>query len=127
MGVGARRRDPRPGEPGLPQRRCRIIEVQMLIPVLDNEGNAFTNEHDVVFETQLATLFKGFTREPAKAAGGWVDEGGRYYPDAMRIYVVAVGGLITDGAALRFATIFAKQHYRQEKIYLRYLGLSEIL
>lgn len=111
----------------MPQRRCLIVEVQFLIPVRDNEGLHFDDAHDAVFEAHLATLFGGFTKLPAEAGGGWVDKDGRYYPDTMRVFIVAVGGLITDGASLRYAAQFAKQHYRQEAIYLRYLGVSEII
>lgn len=99
----------------------------MFIPVRDNEGVPFDPAHDVVFEVQLAKLFKGFTRLPSEAGGGWTDKDDRYYPDAMRVYIVAVDGVIVDGPALRFTAQFVKEHYRQEAVYLRYLGVSEVL
>jgi hypothetical protein len=98
----------------------------VLIPVRDNEGVPFDTAHDAVFQAYLADIFPGVTRLPGEAAGEWVDEG-KHYTDTTRIYVVAVGGLIADGSALRAAARFAKVHYRQKAIYLRYLGQSEVL
>lgn len=99
----------------------------MLIPVRDNEGIPFNPAHDAVFEAFLASHFAGFTRLPAEAGGGWVDEDQRYYPDTMRIYIVAVRGVIADGEALQLTVGIVKAHYRQKKVYLRYLGISEVL
>ncbi len=111
----------------MPQRRCPIVEVQFLIPVRDNEGMTFGPTHDAVFEAYLARHFGGFTRLPAEAGGGWVNEDGRYFADTTRLYVVAVGGLVADGEELRKAVAFAKLHYRQEALFLRYLGMAEVL
>lgn len=116
-----------PAVPGQPPGGAPIIEVQILIPVRDNEGVPFDPAHDAVFEAHLANHFGGFTKLPAEAGGGWVDKDKRYYPDATRIIVVAVDGLISGGEALRLAVKVAKAHYRQKAIYLRYLGLSEVL
>jgi hypothetical protein len=104
-----------------------MIEVQILVPVRDNEGVAFDPAHDAVFEAYLASHFGGFTRLPAEAGGGWVDEEKRYYPDSMRVYIVAVTGLIGGGEALRLMADIVKAHYRQKAVFLRYLGIAEIL
>ncbi|MBX3216930.1 MAG: hypothetical protein KF850_33165 [Labilithrix sp.] len=104
-----------------------MVEVQVLIPVRDNEGIPFDPAHDAVFEAYLASHFGGFTRLPREAAGGWVDEDKRYYPDATRIYVVAVAGLIAGGEPLRLMADIAKAHYRQKALFLRYLGMAEVL
>lgn len=94
----------------------------------DNEGVPFDPAHDAVFEAYLASRFGGFTRLPAEAGGGWVGEDKRYYADTTRIYVVALrGGIIADGEKLRLMADVAKAHYRQEAIFLRYLGQAEVL
>lgn len=99
----------------------------MLIPVRDNEGMAFGNPHNAVFEAYLASHFGGFTRLPVEAGGGWVDEDKRFYADTTRIYVVAVSGLLAAGHELRLMADIAKAHYRQKAIFLRYLGMAEVL
>lgn len=104
-----------------------MIEVQVLIPVRDNEGAPFDPAHDAVFEVFLASHFGGFTRLPAEAGGGWVDKDGSYYPDTMRVYIVAVTGIIGGGEPLRLMADIVKAHYRQKAVFLRYLGLAEVL
>lgn len=90
-----------------------------------NEGKPFGPAHNRAFEAYIANPFNGFTRSPGKAGGGWVDNG-RFYSDTMRIYIVALQS-ITEGGKLSEVVNFVKTHYGQEKVYLRYLGLSEIL
>lgn len=99
----------------------------MLIPVRDNEGVPFDPAHDAVFEAYLASHFGGFTRLPAEAGGGWVDEDNRYYPDTMRVYIVAVDGVLAASEELRLMATIAKAHYRQKALFLRYLGQAEVL
>lgn len=68
----------------------------------------------------------GFTQLPGEAQGGWVDRAtGREYRDATILYMVAVDGLVGN-ESLRDAVRFAKAHYQQEAILLRYLGVTEI-
>jgi hypothetical protein len=115
------------GKPVPSKRRCPIVEVQVLIPVRDNEGIPFDPAHDAVFEAYLASHFGGFTRLPAEAGGGWVDKDGTYYPDTMRVYIVAVDGLLASAEALRLMGNIVKAHYRQKAVFLRYLGQAEVL
>jgi hypothetical protein len=49
------------------------------------------------------------------------------YQDATLVYAVSVSGLIAQDDALREMANFAKQHYQQLNVYVRYLGVSEIL
>lgn len=98
----------------------------MHIPVADNEGIPFEPSHDAVFEAYLARHFGGFTRLPAEAGGGWVDED-KYYADTTRMYVVAVSGVVAAGEKLRLMIDIAKAHYRQKAIFLHYLGVAEVL
>jgi hypothetical protein len=57
--------------------------------------------------------------------GAWV-EAGKTYHDATRIYGVALRSLV-QGAQIGEVVEYAKRHYGQLAIYVRYLGLSEVL
>ena len=102
-----------------------MIEVQVLIPLISNEGESFSEEHHAAFEAAILGRFGGFSRLPGNVIGKWVG-GGITYTDALIAYVIALPGL-TDGGRLAEVIAFAKSHYKQEAIYLRYLGISEIL
>lgn len=58
--------------------------------------------------------------------GAWID-GGTLYTDATRAYQVAVAGLLERAEDIRRAVERARVHYRQEAIYVSYLGTAEIL
>jgi hypothetical protein len=103
-----------------------MFEVQVLIPVVDNDGRPFTGEDHTAFEAVLVDRFGGFTLLPNEAAGKWKDATGAVYPDRTRLYAIGVGS-ITDGAKFADVVTFAKAHYRQLAICIRYLGIVEIL
>lgn len=103
-----------------------MFEVQVLIPVVDNDGRAFTGEDHTAFEVVLVDRFGGFTLYPSTAVGGWKDASGVLFTDRTRMYGIAVAS-ITDGAKIADVVTFAKAHYRQLAIFVRYLGLVEIL
>jgi hypothetical protein len=103
-----------------------MIEVQILIPLTDNTGDFFPSDHHDLFEQELLRLFGASSLFPGIVAGQW-SSSGQVYRDDTRVYVVAVDGIITKGDALRSAVMFAKTHYAQLAIYVRYLGISEIL
>jgi hypothetical protein len=103
-----------------------LIEFTVLIPVVSNAGQAFSPEHDSVFEAFLLDRFGGFSRMPGLVAGAWIGEGGFTYRDATRAYVVAAASIL-DAVKLRDVIDFAKLHYAQEAVFLRYLGLAEVL
>lgn len=73
------------------------IEVQFLIPVADNEGNPFDADHDAVFGSYLVSLFGGYSVLLGGSLGEWEAEGGRIDRDTMRLYMVAVPGLVARG------------------------------
>ena len=50
-----------------------------------------------------------------------------YFSTCRSPYVVGIPGLIASGDALRAAATFAKTHYTQLAIYVRYLNVSETL
>ena len=102
-----------------------MFEVTILIPVYDNEGTFFSADDHHEFETRLAERFGGFSLVPTSVIGAWVD-GPKTYRDDLRAYVIALRS-IGQGGAVTDIVQFAKSHYRQEAIYLRYLGVSEII
>lgn len=103
-----------------------MIEVQMLIPVTANGGATFSGAHHMVFEAEILTAFGGYTLLLSGALGGWRNADGVTYADATRLYVIAIASIV-DGAKLGTLAAFAKAHYTQEAIAIRYLGIFEIL
>lgn len=102
-----------------------MFEVQILIPIADNEGNAFTTEHFNQWRQRLLDLFGGYTEYPGTVCGGWVDNG-TVYTDCSVVYGVAIGGL-ADGYKVIKAAYDAKTLFRQEAMFIRYLGLTEFV
>ena len=101
-----------------------MFELTFLVPLADNDGITFTPAHHDQFEATVVEVFGGFTRL-GLVVGGWSD-GKVIYHDTTMAYVVALKS-ITDGARVANIVAFAKAHFRQEAIYVRYLGLAEIL
>ncbi len=102
-----------------------MIEVTILIPLTSNEGEEFSAKHHAAFEALLARTFGGVTRVPGEVRGVWLD-GATRYEDRLVLYLVALKSL-TDGGKLKRVIERAKRHYRQEAIFLRYLGMAEII
>lgn len=102
-----------------------MIEIKILIPVRANDGAVFSSRHHGIFEAKLTQLFGGFSLEPGRMQGGWEDEG-KVYKDHCRIYLVFLSSL-TKGNDVASAVTFAKAHYAQLAVTIRYLGLAEIL
>jgi hypothetical protein len=109
------------------QKGKTMVEVQILIPTEDNDKVTFETAHHVAWEKRLTKLFpKGWSLVPGTVAGVWSQDG-REYRDTLRVYVIGVPGLIANGEAILKAARFAKRHYRQEAIYVRYLNVSETI
>lgn len=102
-----------------------MIEVQILIPLVGNDSVAFTPKQHADFESVLLSHFGGCSKLPGNVTGQWVGEG-KTYTDSLVVYVVAMPSIL-DAAKLGAAVAFARTHYAQEAIYIRYLGLSEVL
>ena len=102
-----------------------MFEVLVLIPVLSNEGSRFSSNHHEAFESYVVDRFGGVTLYPSNAIGTWIDAGKTYH-DETRVYGFAVKSIAQGDKVAQVAT-FAKTHYAQLAIYIRYLGLSEIL
>lgn len=103
-----------------------MVEVTLLIPVAGNSGLPFSPFHIGIFEDKLLEYFGGYTRRPGHAVGGWVDKGTKY-SDILFEYTVAIDGLVKGGGGLREVVDFARAHFQQEAIFLRYLGVAEVL
>jgi hypothetical protein len=52
-----------------------MFEVQILVPVADNNGDPFSRSDLEAFEAKAAELFGGVTRNPGTAQGSWIDDG----------------------------------------------------
>ena len=102
-----------------------MVEVVVFIPLASNEGATFTPSHHAAFEAALLDRFGGFSKLTT-VEGAWVD-GGTRYVDHLTPYVVAVDGLLAKAPGLLEIIAFAKAHYGQLAIYVRYLGQSEVL
>jgi hypothetical protein len=103
-----------------------MFEVQVLIPLADNDGETFTAAHHAAFEEAIVDAFGGFSLLPSTAVGGWKNDAGVMFSDVTRVYAIAVVSL-THGDKLGGLVRFAKAFYMQEAIFIRYLGVVEIL
>ena len=103
-----------------------MIEVQFLVPLADNAGQDFPPEHHDDFAAELTRLFGGCSALPGVVAGQWL-HAGRVYSDQNRVYAVFIPGLLEGAPQVVGAIAFAKVHYAQLKISVRYLGHAEIL
>jgi hypothetical protein len=102
-----------------------MLIVEILIPLTSNEGAVFTADHHGAFEAHLIALFGGFSLLPGTVKGGWA-EAGVVYTDETRVYAVFLRSIGEGGKVVEIVA-FAKDHYSQLAIAVRYLGLAEIL
>jgi hypothetical protein len=103
-----------------------MFEIQLLIPTNHNNGALFTEAHHQAFELAVAALVGGITRLPTEALGRWVNDQGQQVADKTRVYVLALTSIV-EGAKIGQVVDLALAHYEQDAIYIRYLGVSEII
>jgi hypothetical protein len=103
-----------------------MFEAQMLIPLADNDGEAFSQDVFASFEAAAVDILGGFTLYPSNVAGGWRDDAGRDVRDASRVYSFALAS-IEQGAAIVALARFARGLFRQDAIFVRYLGQAEVI
>ena len=95
--------------------------VQILVPLYDNEGNAFAPGDYVRLRSDLTEHFGGvtaYTRAPAR--GVWIDETGEATPDDIVIFEV-----MTDELDRDWWTTFRRgleRQFRQEHVIVRALN-----
>lgn len=104
-----------------------MIEVLFLIPTHGNDQTQFTTAQHMAFEKTLDRLFNGYTGPFPPVGGSWKDKGGTVYRDNSQTYMALVDGLIAAAVRIQKAVKFAKTHYQQKAITVRYLGHAEIL
>lgn len=61
-----------------------MIEVQLLIPVADNNGVQFRAAHHALFDQELLNGFGGSSLLPGTVIGQWT-AGGVVYRDEMQV------------------------------------------
>lgn len=103
-----------------------MVELTILIPIADNDGRTFTPAHHQAWERYVVETFGGFSLLPGSVVGAWSD-GNVIFNDQTRAYVIAVEGILVIADKLRIAVRYAAQHYDQRTIYVRYLGVSEVI
>ena len=103
-----------------------MVDVQILIPVAGNDGMPFADAHFAIFEERARADFGGCSLLPGTVFGSWRNADGAVFHDESRLYSVFLVSL-TDGGKLGDLVEFAKGHFAQEAIAIRYLGLTEIL
>lgn len=103
-----------------------MIIATILIPLHDNAGVTFAPAHHTAFELRLADVFGGFTLVPGEHHGGWIQDA-RLYVDRTRAYQIGVDNLLGRAADIIAAAEHAADHYRQEAIFVSYLGNAEII
>ncbi|MEE8395426.1 MAG: hypothetical protein V3S29_05170 [bacterium] len=102
-----------------------MFEVQIFIPLQDNEAREFTSGYHQQFERAILERFGGLSLLPGTVAGQWLDQNTVFF-DTLRVYAVALESL-TQGGLVGELVEIAKAHYRQEAVFIRYLGQAEIL
>ena len=103
-----------------------MVTVQFYLPTFDNAGMPFVRHHDNEFLEITVVVFNGATVLPGLTHGRWYFQG-KVYADECRIMSVSVEGMLAQSADILAIVGFAKSHYQQEKIFVQYLGQSEIL
>lgn len=105
-----------------------MVEISFLIPVSGNDGAAFTAAHHAAFGAHLLAAFGAFTCLPGTTLGQWRNTQGVVYTDACLVYVAAVDGVLAAAPKITAAAAaFARAHYAQEAIAVRFLGTLEVL
>ena len=104
-----------------------MVEVQLLIPLADNGGVEFEGDHIAAFEQNMRDVFGNISVMPGTGHGSWKMSDGSVVIEPWRIYLVAVDSLLASGNAIHSMAQFAAAHFRQEGIYVRYLGIAEVV
>lgn len=105
-----------------------MFEIQVFVPVADNDGVVFDDGAFGALETVLCDRFGGFSLFPTPVVGGWRGPEGRIYRDTLRAYAVwtETPELSDD---LRATAAYVKVAFAQEAVSVRIpaTGRAEIL
>lgn len=105
-----------------------MFEIQVFVPVSDNDGVAFDAGSFEALEAVLCDRFGGFTLFPSPVVGGWRGPEGRIYRDTLRVYGVwTEAPEVSD--AIRVTADYVKTAFRQEAVSVRVpaTGRAEIV
>jgi hypothetical protein len=98
--------------------------IQLLLPLYDNEGEAFGREvHDRVRD-ELAKKFGGVTAFRSSPAEGTWREGGQISRDAIIIFEVMAGELEREWWAAYRVELEAR--FQQEKLIVRATAIEQL-
>lgn len=101
-----------------------MFEVEVLVPLADNDGNTFTASDFEAFERFILDRFEGLSRLPGTISGSWV-EAGTLYRDHLTVFVLGCS-TIAQGALVAEVAEEAKVRFRQLAVAVRYLGRMEL-
>lgn len=92
------------------------MQVDVLVPVRDNDGVPFTDTDFAAFEDFLLDLAGGFTRR-GDVDGAWRSPAGVVMRDRSRAYALT---LPQDAATQRMARLdaYIRSHFRQEAAFV---------
>ena len=93
--------------------------LELLIPLVDNDGVPFADPAFADFEDFLITAAGGFTRR-GDVEGAWRSPDGRVMRDRSRSYVVTVPEDITDRAASSIDQ-YVRRQFRQQAAFVETL------
>ncbi len=99
--------------------------VQLLLPVADNEGRAFSRSDFDRVRYELADRYGGVTAYlRAPAIGLWKEDEGHVSRDDVVIYEVMTDDLDRDGWARYRRSL--QERFRQEEIVVRASGIERL-
>jgi len=92
------------------------LHVDVLVPLLDNQGNAFPESAFGVFERVLLDLAGGFTRR-SDVEGAWRAPDGTIMRDVSRSYVVTLDARDAD-QRIEHIDRFIREYFQQHAAFL---------
>lgn len=102
-----------------------MIGVSIFVPQHDNDGVEFAKEDFDEFCSVACDLFGGYSYL-GPASGGWKDENRKLYLDRHANYEVCVSS-IKDFAKVLTLAEFVKEKFKQQAVFVRFLGQAEII
>jgi hypothetical protein len=95
--------------------------VQLVLPLRDNEGRAFTNDAHGMTRRELLDRFGGVTAyQRAPALGLWQDGDGEVARDEVVIFEVLIEGALDRGWWAGYREVL-RQRFRQDALLVRAL------
>lgn len=102
-----------------------MIKTMFLVPLKDNDGVPFSGDDWGMLEERLLTMFGGYT-DGGVVRGAWTSQEGRVYRDESRCFLVALESWAQFPYWLDIVR-WAREHFRQEAIYVEVAGIPSII